>query len=203
MATLPARTGYESHTGFREAFGKIFGTPPGKAGKTDCIIVCWLGSPLGPLIAGATDRNVVLLEFTDRRMLDAQFVALRKMYKHPIVPGKNAVLDHLRRELAQYFEGRLKKFTVPLEFPGSDFQRRTWAQLLKIPYGKTISYEALAGRIGAPRAQRAVGHANGLNRIAIVIPCHRVVNKNGKPGGYGGGMWRKQALLELEQQTRG
>lgn len=192
--------GYESHSGFREAFGKTFGTTPGKAGMADCITVTWVESPLGPLIAGATEKKLVLLEFSDRRMLDAQFVTLRRIFKRPIVPGDNAVLGQLRRQLAEYFEGRLKKFTVPLEFPGSEFQRRAWQALLKIPYGRTMSYEELADQIGSPGAQRAVGHANGLNRIGIVIPCHRVVNKNGKLGGYGGGLWRKQALLELERR---
>ena len=111
----------------------------------------------------------------------------------------NTVLRTTREELSAYFEGTLKKFTLPLEYPGSEFQKRVWDGLLKIPYGKTISYEELADRINAPHAQRAVGHANGLNRIAIVIPGHRVVNKGGKLGGYGGGLWRKQRLLELEQ----
>ena len=90
---------------------------------------------------------------------------------------------------------------MPLEFPGSAFQRRVWKGLLGIPYGTTLSYEDLARRVGVPRGQRAVGHANGLNRISIVIPCHRVVNKDGKLGGYGGGVWRKQWLLNLEKGT--
>jgi AraC family transcriptional regulator, regulatory protein of adaptative response / methylated-DNA-[protein]-cysteine methyltransferase len=194
--------GYESHSGFRGAFGKTFGTPPGKAMGTDCIYVTWIESPLGPLIAGATDRNLVLLEFTDRRMLNNQFVTLRRIYRHPIVPGTNALLDKLRKELAQYFTGARTDFTVPLEFPGSEFQQRVWQELISIPYGTTVSYEGLAKRVGSAKAQRAVGHANGLNRIAIVVPCHRVVNKNGELGGYGGGIWRKRALLELEQGER-
>ena len=191
--------GYESHSGFREAFGRTFGSPPGKARETDCILVTWIESPLGPLIAGATNDHLVLLEFTERRMLEAQFTTLRKIFKHPIVPGTNEVLDLLRDELARYFEGKLKNFKVPLEFPGSPFQKKVWEGLLRIPYGKTVSYEELAKRIGAPQAQRAVGHANGLNRMAIVIPCHRVINKGGNLGGYGGGVWRKQRLLELER----
>jgi len=194
--------GYESHSGFRGAFGKAFGTPPGKASSTECITVTWVESPLGPLVAGATEKHLVLLEFTDRRMLDTQFMTLRRLFKRPIVPGTNAVLEQLRQELAQYFQGSLRKFTVPLQFPGSEFQKRAWEGLLRIPYGKTLSYEELANGIGARRAQRAVGHANGLNRIGIVIPCHRVVNKNGKLGGYGGGLWRKQALLNLERGER-
>jgi AraC family transcriptional regulator, regulatory protein of adaptative response / methylated-DNA-[protein]-cysteine methyltransferase len=191
--------GYESHSGFREAFAKTFGTPPGKAHRSECLLVTWIESPLGPLIAGATNERLVLLEFTDRRMLDAQFVTLRRAFKRPIVPGTNALLKQLSDELALYFKGKLKKFKVPLEYPGSPFQQKVWDELQRIPYGKTISYEELADRAGTPHAQRAAGSANGKNRIAIVIPCHRVVNKNGKLGGYGGGLWRKQRLLELEQ----
>jgi AraC family transcriptional regulator, regulatory protein of adaptative response / methylated-DNA-[protein]-cysteine methyltransferase len=194
--------GYESHSGFREAFGKAFGTPPGKATVTEPIAVTWIESPLGPLIAAATAGHLVLLEFTDRRMLDAQFAMLRRLYKRPIVPGANPVLERLRQQLAGYFEGKLKTFNLPIDFPGTPFQRKVWEELLKIPYGKTISYEDLAVRVGIRHAQRAVGHANGLNRIAIVVPCHRVVNKNGKLGGYGGGLLRKQALLEIERGER-
>jgi AraC family transcriptional regulator of adaptative response/methylated-DNA-[protein]-cysteine methyltransferase len=194
--------GFESHSGFREAFSRIFGTPPGKANATGCITVAWIESPLGPLVAGATEENLVLLEFTDRRMLEAQIRTLGKAFRRPIVPGDNGVLTQLRGELKQYFAGELRKFTVPLEFPGSEFQQKVWKGLLSIPYGSTLSYEALAEKVSAPGAQRAVGHTNGLNRIAIVIPCHRVVNKDGKLGGYGGGLWRKRALLDLERGER-
>ena len=194
--------GYESHSGFREAFGRIFGTPPGSADGAECITVGWIESPLGPLVAGATETTVVLLEFTDRRMLEAQIRTLGKAFKRPIVPGENDVLRLLRSELKEYFAGKLRKFTVPLDYPGTEFQHRVWKALLGIPYGKTLSYEALAAKVGAPGAQRAVGHTNGLNRIAIVIPCHRVVNKDGKLGGYGGGLWRKRALLDLERGER-
>ncbi len=190
--------GYESHSGFREAFTRTFGTPPGKANATECIMVTWIESPLGPLIAGATEKNLVLLEFTDRRMLEAQLRTLGRIFGRVMVPGNNVVLKQLRGELERYFSGSLQVFTVPLEFPGSEFQRRVWKGLLGIPYGTTLSYEGLARRIGVPRGQRAVGHANGLNRIGIVIPCHRVVNKDGKLGGYGGGVWRKKWLLNLE-----
>ena len=194
--------GFDSHSGFREAFARTFGTSPGKAEAAECIMVAWMESPLGPLVAGATDEHLVLLEFTDRRMLETQVKSLRKYFDRPIVPGENAILKTLREELKRYFAGELKKFTVPLAFPGSQFQREVWKGLLNIPYGTTLSYEALADRVHAPGAQRAVGHTNGLNRIAIVIPCHRVVNKNGNLGGYGGGLWRKKALLELERGER-
>jgi AraC family transcriptional regulator, regulatory protein of adaptative response / methylated-DNA-[protein]-cysteine methyltransferase len=191
--------GYESHSGFREAFVRTFGTPPGRSDKTGAIIVTWIESPLGPLIAGVRENALVLLEFSDRRMLEAQFTTLRRLFKSPIVPGESQLFAKLRSELNRYFSGTLKRFTIPIAYPGSPFQRKVWDGLLAIPYGATISYEELARRVGDARAQRAVGHANGLNRIGIIIPCHRVVNKSGKLGGYGGGLWRKQRLLELER----
>ncbi len=194
--------GFESHSGFRDAFTKAFGTPPGKARATESILFTWIESPLGALIAGATSDALVLLEFTDRRMLAAQIATLFRIFKRPILPGENAVLRQLKKELAEYFDRKRKRFTVPIDFPGSDFQRQVWQALLKIPYGTTVSYADLAKSIGKNNAQRAVGHSNGLNRLAIVVPCHRVVNKGGKLGGYGGGIWRKQALLELERGER-
>jgi AraC family transcriptional regulator of adaptative response/methylated-DNA-[protein]-cysteine methyltransferase len=193
--------GYDSPSGFRDAFARTFGMPPGKSKSNgaDCILLDWIDSPLGPLLAGATEKGVCLLEFTERRMLEAQFATLRKRFRCAVVPGRNEHLSRLKQELAAYFTGELREFTVPLIYPGSPFQVRVWDELQKITYGQTCSYEELARRAGSPGAQRAVGQANGLNRIAIVIPCHRVVNKGGKLGGYGGGLWRKQFLLDLEQ----
>jgi AraC family transcriptional regulator of adaptative response/methylated-DNA-[protein]-cysteine methyltransferase len=190
--------GYESPSGFRDAFTRTFGKPPGRSRAVDCVLLDWIDSPLGPLVAGATEEGVCLLEFTERRMLEAQFATLRKRFRCAVVPGENEHLRRLKRELAAYFEGKLRKFTVPLVYPGSPFQRRVWDELRRIPYGETCSYEELARRAGSPSGQRAAGRANGLNRIAILIPCHRVINKGGKLGGYGGGLWRKQFLLELE-----
>lgn len=191
--------GYESHSGFREAFVKTFGKPPGKSRGDDCIMTSWIESPLGPLIAGATSEGICLLEFTDRRMLDAKFAALRSRFRQAIIPGENNHLQKLRFELRGYFEGRLAQFSVHLIYPGTPFQLMVWNELLKIPYGTTTSYEEIGRRIGSPKAVRAVGTANGMNRIAIVIPCHRVVNKNGDLGGYGGGLRRKEWLLRLER----
>jgi AraC family transcriptional regulator, regulatory protein of adaptative response / methylated-DNA-[protein]-cysteine methyltransferase len=191
--------GYESQSGFREAFARAFGHAPGSSREADCLQVTWMESPLGPLVAAASARSVVLLEFTERRMLETQFDTLRRRFQVGIVPGENPHLAQLKRELAEYFDGRRQTFTVPLEYPGTEFQRKVWNALLQIPYGETRSYEDIARAVGAPAAVRAVGTTNGLNRIAIVIPCHRVVNKGGKLGGYGGGLWRKQALLSLEQ----
>ncbi len=115
------------------------------------------------------------------------------------MPGKNKHLVQLEEELAAYFTGKLKRFGVPLVYPGTLFQRRVWEELLRIPHGKTRSYDDVAVAIGAKGSHRAVARANGMNRISILIPCHRVLNKDGRLGGYGGGLWRKQYLLDLER----
>jgi len=142
-----------------------------------------------------------MLEFSDRRMLETLFKTIRTRFSVPVVPGKNDHLKHLMDELNGYFAGTVQGFTVPLIYPGSDFQVKVWKALLRIPYGETCSYDDLATAVGSPGACRAVGSANGKNRIAIVIPCHRVINKNGQLGGYGGGLRRKQFLLDLERQN--
>jgi AraC family transcriptional regulator of adaptative response/methylated-DNA-[protein]-cysteine methyltransferase len=197
--------GYESLSGFRDAFLKTFGQPPGQArsASADCVVTTWVESPLGPLLAGARPEGICLLEFTDRRALEAQLATVRQRFACAVVPGTHAHLDRLKDELARYFAGSLRAFTVPLVYPGTPFQQKVWDRLQKIPYGQTLSYEALATAVGVQGAQRAVGRANGQNRIAIVIPCHRVVNKSGKLGGYGGGLWRKEFLLNLERGGNG
>ncbi len=190
--------GFESHSGFREAFGRVVGDAPGRSRSADCVTLSWLESPVGPLVAGATDRGICLLEYSDRRMLEAQLEGVRQRLG-PVLPGTHPLFDQLRSELAEYFARKRRAFTLPLVYPGTPFQVKVWDALRLIPYGETYSYEKLAWSVGAPGAQRAVGHANGLNRLAILIPCHRVVNKDGKLGGYGGGLWRKQLLLDLER----
>lgn len=191
--------GYQSHSGFREAFGRTFGAPPGQSRGADCIVTAWIETTIGPLVAAATSRGLCLLEFTDRRRLELQFARLRKHFKCAIVPGRNDHLEKVKKELAEYFSGRRSSFSVPLVVAGSPFEKKVWEALLTIPHGQTVSYEEIARKIGAPKASRAVGRANGFNRIAILIPCHRVINKNGELGGYGGGLWRKKKLLELEK----
>jgi AraC family transcriptional regulator of adaptative response/methylated-DNA-[protein]-cysteine methyltransferase len=208
-----AMNGFESHSGFRDAFVRTFGEAPGRSRTGDCILVSWIDTPLGPMVAGASDQGVCLLEYTDRRMLEGQIATMRARFiKHrrqagaagqaAVVPGESPLFDRLRAELDEYFAGIRRDFTLPLAAPGTPFQERVWAELLRIPHGDTRSYEDVARAIGVPNAQRAVGRANGLNRIAIVIPCHRVVNKDGKLGGYGGLLWRKAALLHLEKTGR-
>jgi len=195
--------GFESHSGFRDAFARWFGAPPGKARAADCVTFTWIDSPLGPLIAAAVDEGVCLLEFTDRRMLEAQLARMRRCIDRPAIEGDHPHLQQLRRELADYFVGKRTRFTVPLHAPGSAFELRVWQALQQIPCGETRSYVALARMIGAPKSARAVGRANGMNRLAIVIPCHRVVRDDGSVGGYGGGRWRKEWLLRREREPAG
>ena len=154
------------------------------------------------MIAGATDEGLCLLEFTDPGRLEPQLQRLRSILQQPLAPGDHVHLTAARQDLDRYFAGGLRRHTVPIHFKGTPFEERVWQELLRIPYGETISYAELARRIGAPGAQRAVGRAHGLNRISIFVPCHRVVNSNGKLGGYGGGLWRKDHLLALEAGNR-
>lgn len=194
--------GYESPSGFRHSFGRLFGKTPGKSRGSDCVRTRIVETPLGPMVAGAVEEGLCLLEFTDRRMLDTQMAVVKKRFGLPVIPGPSRWIDQVESELREYFAGRRREFTVPLVFPGTPFQNSVWTELRKIPNGETISYEEMARRVGRPRAVRAVGTANGANRIAILIPCHRVVNKNGGLGGYGGGLRRKEALLALERDAR-
>ena len=190
--------GYESHSGFREAFGRHFGSAPGRARGGACITTSILESPVGPLLVGAVEAGVCLLEFSDPERAANQVQTTERLLGMASVPGAHPWLTRLQEELTRYFEGALQSFTVPLVAPGTPFQESVWNALRTIPYGQTCSYETLAARAGHPGACRAVGTANGRNRLAILIPCHRVVNKGGALGGYGGGLWRKRILLELE-----
>lgn len=165
--------------------------------------VAWFDSPVGMLVGGATNDAVVLLQFADDMPRADVITLLERRYARPISETGNPHLTVLSAELASYFSGTLKQFSVPLTYDGSGFQRDVWGELLKIPYGETRSYQDIADALGMPNATRAVGHANGQNRIAIVIPCHRVVNTGGALGGYGGGLWRKRKLLDLENGQKG
>lgn len=169
-----------------------------KPKNADCIATQEIETPLGPMLAGATPDGICLLEFAAPGRLGPQLDALARLFRLPVRRAKHRHIDRLRRELDRYFTRRLERFTVPLVFPGTPFQVEVWKALLAIPYGETRSYEDVARAVGRPGAVRAVGTANGRNRIAVVIPCHRVINKSGALGGYGGGLGRKKRLLDLE-----
>ena len=193
------QNGYDSLSGFGEAFKNTIGFAPSESQDKTLIAITRMETPLGPMLAGATPEGICLLEFTDRRMLETQLERLKKYLKAELLPGDNPHFSTLNRQLKAYFSGSLKTFDLPLVLPGTDFQQQVWAALQAIPYGETRSYGQQAEAIGNPSAVRAVARANGDNRIAIVIPCHRVIGADGSLTGYGGGLARKQWLLDHER----
>lgn len=172
--------------------------PSTKLIELDQIVAIDLSSPLGEMIAGASEKGICFLEWHDRGGTDRIKSRVAKRYRREVISGENRHLEKLRDELARYFEGKLSNFTVELDIAGTEFERTVWKQLLKIPYGETRSYGQMATDLNRPGAQRAVGRANGANYVSIVIPCHRVIEATGKLRGYGGGLWRKEWLLRHE-----
>lgn len=194
-------TGYESSSGFRDAFSKIMGAAPSLIMDNQVLKAAWLDTQLGPMIAIASEEALFLLEFVDRRGLEREIERLRHRTKMAIIPGTTSPIKMITHELQLYFAGQLSQFSTPIHLMGSPFQKRVWAELQAIPYGQTRSYGQLATSIGKPTAFRAVAQANGANQLAILIPCHRVINTNGDLGGYGGGISRKKWLLQLEEKN--
>jgi AraC family transcriptional regulator of adaptative response/methylated-DNA-[protein]-cysteine methyltransferase len=156
-----------------------------------------IDTPIGRMTIGATDAAVVLADFSDRPIMPAQQATVRRRFG-PMVKGDSSLLHEAERQLHEYFAGARREFDLPIDAPGSHFQERVWSELRRIPFGRTISYRELAERTDAGAAWRAVGRANGSNRLAVVIPCHRVIATGGGLGGYGGGLAAKRFLLDLE-----
>lgn len=178
------------------------GTVPTKSHEQQCLLkATWIDSPLGPMLAIADEEKLFLLEFVERRGLERELERLRKKMGAAILPGTTAPLRSIEKELEAYFKGTLKIFKTPFILLGSDFQKRVWHELLKIPYGTTKSYAAQAASMKEAKATRAVANANGANQLAIIIPCHRIIRGNGDLGGYGGGIARKQWLLKHEREN--
>ena len=191
--------GYESLSGFSDRFKSIIGTSPKNSKMEKIIDVKRIETPLGTMIACANENGICMLEFSDRKALPTELKEISKHFDANIVQGENPHFKTLEKELEEYFEGKRKDFTVPLSPVGTDFQKKVWEILRTIPYGTTRTYQQQADILGNPKAVRAVANANGLNKISIIIPCHRVIGSNGTLTGYGGGIWRKQKLLELEK----
>ncbi|MBN2070461.1 MAG: methylated-DNA--[protein]-cysteine S-methyltransferase [Candidatus Krumholzibacteriota bacterium] len=196
-------SGYESLSGFNESYRSIFGGSPTSVKEKSILNIVRFTTPISPMFACASERGVSLLDFTDRKMLETEFIELRKRLDAVILPGKNHHLDQLIVEIKEYFSGNRKEFTVAIDAPGTEFQKSVWNALREIPYGETRSYREQAIAIGNPRAVRAVASANGHNRISIVIPCHRVIGSDGSLTGYGGGLHRKKWLLDFERSNMG
>jgi len=191
--------GYESSSGFRDAFSKIMGAAPTLTTSDNILKAAWLDTRLGPMIAIANETGLLLLEFVDRRGLEREVERLRSKTKSAIVPGRTKPIDSIEKELEQYFQCGQKQFNTPITLLGSDFQKNVWQALIRIPPGETKSYADIARAIKQPSAFRAVARANGANQLAIIIPCHRVINSDGALGGYGGGLTRKEWLINHER----
>jgi len=169
-------TGYESSSGFRDAFSKIMGAPPTKFEQHRTILkASWIDIKLGPMIAIADEAGLYLLEFVDRRALEREVERLRLRTKAAIIPGITDPIKSITLELVSYFDGTLTEFKTPIHLLGSPFQRLVWEELMRIPYGQTRSYMGQAEAIGNATAYRTVANANGANQLAIVIPCHRII----------------------------
>ena len=150
---------------------------------------------LGDLLLVANDKKLTGIYYADCKHAPNPKADWKLNPKHPILKQAN-------EELGEFLGGKRKSFSVPVHFDGTKFQQKVWTQLAKIPFGETISYSELARRVGAPRAMRAAGSANGKNPLGIVIPCHRVIGKDGSLGGYAGRVDRKQKLLDIERGQR-
>lgn len=194
-------SGFESASGFRDAFTRIFGEPPTSAKAQAGLFAERIETPLGAMLAIADDAGLRLLEFVDRRAMERELSILRRRLQTNVVPGEHPHLDATRAQLADYFAGKQLEFDLPLAPIGSEFQLRAWKILRSIPVAETRSYSWMAERLGDAGARRAVGRANGTNMISIVIPCHRVIRADGTLCGYGGGLWRKKWLLDHERKT--
>lgn len=194
-------TGFQSASGFRDAFTKIFGETPTTAKRQGGLFAERIETPLGAMLAIADDEGLRLLEFVDRRAMEREMSVLRTRLRTNIVPGEHRHLSAVRAQLSNYFVGKNLEFDVPLAPVGSSFQLRAWELLRTIPAGETRSYSWMAKRLGDVEMRRAVGRANGENMMCIVIPCHRVIRADGTLCGYGGGLWRKKWLLEHERKV--
>lgn len=190
--------GYESPAAFRAAFAALLGQSPGGFAPNGLLRADWFQTALGPMIAVSDATHLHLLEFADRKALPTELKALHRACKAQIGFGRFAPTDQAEDQIAAYTAGTHAQFSVPLALHGSAFTRRVWSALQDIPPGQTRSYSQIAAAIGRPDAVRAVARANGANQIAILIPCHRVLGADGTLTGYGGGLWRKQKLIELE-----
>ncbi|APO66135.1 methylated-DNA--protein-cysteine S-methyltransferase protein [Rhizobium gallicum] len=195
--------GYESGSGFRAAFQRLIGKAPAMSQNRELLFADWFETPLGPMVAVADQTHLHLLEFHDRKALQAELENLQRKTRSLVAAGRTPAIEQIDAELRAYFDGQSANFKTPLALGNSTgFERAVWAKLREIPVGERRAYGDLAREMENPQLVRAVGRANGANQLAIVIPCHRVVGADGSLTGYGGGLWRKQWLLRHEGKMR-
>lgn len=191
--------GYDSPAAFRSAFARWLGLPPGRFANDALLRADWIDTKLGVMIAVSDAHALHLLEFTERKALPAELKRLYTHAKGSLGFGRFAATDQIEAEMDAFLDLRRDRFDTPLAPLGTPFTKQVWRALRDIPAGQTRSYSDVARAMGRPDATRAVARANGANPIAVVIPCHRVLAADGALTGYGGGLWRKQALIELER----
>ncbi|GGY47389.1 bifunctional transcriptional activator/DNA repair enzyme AdaA [Parvularcula lutaonensis] len=191
--------GFESASGFRAAFARLLGRTPGTIRQDAELVADFIDTPLGAMIAVADGRGLWLLEFADRKELPSELQAVEAQAGSEIGFGESAHLGRLRNELEAYFAGTSLAFSVPVTTYGTPWMKDVHKGLQAIPPGQTLSYKDLARKLDRPTAMRAVARANASNRLAIIVPCHRVIAADGKISGYAGGVWRKRWLLEHER----
>jgi AraC family transcriptional regulator of adaptative response/methylated-DNA-[protein]-cysteine methyltransferase len=202
VTTTAFDTGYESLSGFGYTYKKLLGHTPQNSQQEQLILINRLTTPLGPMFICATTQGICLLEFVERKKLETELKDLQRLLKARIIVGENEHIQQAKKELAAYFAGTLQQFEVALHTPGTVFQQAAWQGLSTIPYGQTISYKKQAQKLNKPTAVRAIAQANGANRVAIILPCHRVVGSDGALRGYAGGLERKRWLLEHEKRQK-
>lgn len=196
IADSAFEAGWQSLSGFAYSYRKYLGDTPVNAHPP--IVSHRFRTPLGDMLACATEQGLCLLEFVGSRRIAREQQDLSRLLGRRFLFGENRHTEQAEREVGEYFQGVRRQFGVALHTPASVFQQTVWDALRGIPYGETTHYQALAARIGQPSAVRAVAAANGANRVSLIIPCHRVIGKDGSLTGYGGGLQRKQWLLEHE-----
>ncbi len=192
--------GFESASAFRAAFLRLLAKAPGNLSADPLLFADWVQTPLGDMVSVTSKSQLHLLEFFDRKALPKELERLSTVSKGRLGIGRTEAGAQIKEELTAFFSGSSSDFRTPLAYHGSEFSGAVWDALRTIPPGQTRSYSDIAVQIGRPSAVRAVARANGANQIALVIPCHRVIGADGSLTGYGGGLWRKQKLLEIERQ---
>lgn len=202
VVTAQHEASFESASAFRAAFARLLGQSPSELQSDKLLRATWIPTPLGDMIAVSSRSHLHLLEFVDRKGLPAELKKLQQASREGIGIGRMPPSEQAEAELIEYFAARSDRFLTPLAVSASAFTQQVWDALREIPAGETRSYAEIARQIGRPTATRAVARANGANQIALMIPCHRVIGADGSLTGYGGGLWRKQRLIEIERQLK-
>ncbi len=192
-------SGYESLSGFNESYRTLFGESASKSKVESVVNVLRFSSPIGSIIACASQDGLCFLGFTGQKRIEKHFSEIQKQLNAIILPGKNIHLTKAKKEINEFFDGKRKEFSVALDIIGTDFRKKVWNGLRHVPYGTVMSYKEQATILNMPKAVRAVASANGANKISIIIPCHRVIASNGNLTGYAGGLHRKNWLLNFEK----